>query len=199
MYRTITLIVFAAFLVACSATPVVTSSPGDAEFLAGIPMRIKREHVVRLYEYDPTDDQYKLTSQGHQMLADQTRLYAVDIDSKAFSSPTLHIAQNADNTIKLIQTATTQNATTAIDAVSGTATSISSASATALSTQNTITAACQVSNTAVISADQALAAARAAYDGLPQTASQELKNAYLGVIESAKRAADYARASSACK
>ena len=199
MYRTTTTIVFIAFLAACSATPVVTSAPEEAESLAGIPMRIKRDHIVWLYEYDPATDEYKLSSLGHQMLADQTRIYAVDIKSAAFSSPTLHIAQNADNTIKSIQTATTQNAATGVDAVSGTATSIAAARATAVSTQNTITAACQVSNTAVISADQALAAARVSYDGLPEGASQELKSAYLNVIESAKRAADYARASSACK
>ncbi len=192
-------IIIAWLLAGCSATPMVTAvAPGETS-LKGIPMRVKREHIVRLFEFDPVKDTYSEVSTSRQVLADQSRLYAVNINAEFFSSPTLHIGQNADNTLKILQAASVQTGTTAIDAASTTATSIAGARTTAVTTQNTITAACQVSNTAVITADQAVATARASYDQLPATASQELRDAYLSVIESAKRAADYARASSACR
>jgi hypothetical protein len=67
------------------------------------------------------------------------------------------------------------------------------------SAQNTKTAACQTSNAAAVTADQAAATAKAAYDALPANATPQLQAAYQAVIDSAQRAANYARSAPACR
>jgi hypothetical protein len=205
MIRLVVMLGISGVLSACSATTVV-SRVDVKEPMTGVPVRVKRDQLVRLYRYDVEKDAYVEVSTAHQNLADQDRLYAIDVHTQAFASPGLHISENPDNTLKSVQVTSSQNASGAIDAVTTGVTGVTTertaartAAATAVTAQNTKNAACQTSNAAAVTADQALATARAAYDGLPHTATQELRDSYLQVIKSAQQAADYAHSVAACK
>src|SRR5215469_6756563 len=113
----------AALLGACSAKPVisnVTSSDAPTSF-SGVPMRIKTEQIVHIFRLNPAtdskDSQYDEVSTFHQVLADQHNLFAVDVRAAPFASPGLHITENPDNTLKSIETTSTENESGAIDAV----------------------------------------------------------------------------------
>jgi hypothetical protein len=205
MMRTLLFAVTCASLVACSATAVV-SRPGAGGTLVGVPVRVKRDQIVRVFRYDPEQDTYVEVSSSHQMLADQSQLYAVDVHTQVFASPSLHVAENPDNTLKSVQVTSSQNTSGAIDAattvVSGMTTARTTnatAAATAVTAQNAKNTTCQTANAAAVTADQALATARSGYDQLAADATQELRDSYLQVIKSAQQASDYAHSVAACK
>lgn len=98
-------------LVGCSAAPVITpiaigptppvSSAKDGTF-AGVPFRVQSEQVVRVYAWDLDKKKYTLVASYKQVGADRSRLYVLDVAGSDFASPSLHIAQNSDNTLKLV-------------------------------------------------------------------------------------------------
>jgi|SRR5882672_9854575 len=192
-------------LCACAATPVV-SRPANNDQLAGVPLRLKRDQIVRVFHYDLENDKYVEVSSSHAMLAEQSQLYAVDVHTQLFASPSLHVAENPDNTLKSVQVTSSQNASGAIDAattvvngITTARTANTTAAAAAVTAKNTKNSTCQAANAAAVSADQDLAAARAAYDQLAADATQELRDAYLQVIKSAQQASDYAHSAAACQ
>jgi hypothetical protein len=197
MRHTILAFVGTLVLAACSAKPVITNvSLVDAgTTISGVPMRIKTEQIVHIFRFNPEQDQKDLqfteVSSSHQVLADPNRLFAVDVVSAPFSSPGLHVTENPDNTLKSIQTTSTENQAGAVDAATQALTGVTTA-------RNAAATACQSTNTAAVTADQAAASARASYDQLPATATPQLRAAYQAVIASAQKAADYAHAAPPC-
>src|SRR5262249_31780416 len=92
----------AIFVSGCSAKPVVTETPGSLSIdniavgasgntMKGVPVRIKTEQIIHVFRYDPEKDAYIEVSTPHQVIADQSRLYAINVVSGPFSSPSLKI------------------------------------------------------------------------------------------------------------
>ncbi|MFM0347865.1 hypothetical protein [Paraburkholderia sp. RL17-347-BIC-D] len=178
----------------CSAKPAivrVSNAPEIGKPFDGVPMRIRTPQVAQIYQLNLETDKYELVASSPQNIADQEHLYAVDVVAGPFTSPSLHIAEYSDNTPKSIQVTSSNNSSGAIDAATTGLTSLETA-------RNTRTSSCQSSNSAVLSADQALASARASYDGLSATASPQLRAAYLQVVTNAQAAADYAHKNPLC-
>ncbi|MHB9840931.1 hypothetical protein Q8F57_039620 [Paraburkholderia terrae] len=180
--------------IGCSATPAlirVNNAPPTGQPFDGVPMRLKKPQIVEVYRLDPDSDEYKPVATSVQNLADQATLYAVDVVAAPFTSPSLHITEYSDNTPKSLQVTSSNNSSGAIDAATAGLTGVTTA-------RSTRTASCQTSNSAVVSADQALASARASYDNLSATASPELRAAYQQILANAQAAADYARKNPLC-
>src|SRR5579863_10104809 len=82
MSRKFFALIMMAMLAACSAKPVITNvsvvEPGAT--ISGVPVRVKTEQVVHIFRLNPDaerdDDRYTEVSSIHQVLADQTRLFA---------------------------------------------------------------------------------------------------------------------------
>lgn len=117
-----------AVLAGCSAAPAVievSPSAATAEF-PGVPLRIKAEQSVAVWKL-MDNGRYEQVSVSKQTLADYKRLYAIDVTSYPFASPSLHIAANPDNTLKSMQVTGTNQSAGAVDALSGTVAGISKA------------------------------------------------------------------------
>lgn len=184
----------ALLVAACSSNPSVlriTDAPPPDQPFEGIPMRLKTEQKVQLWRLDPDSDAYVKVLETRQILADQQRLYAVGVESGPFASPALRMTQYPDNTPKLVQVGSSSNVSGAIDATTGVVTGLTTA-------RNTNYTACQTAQTAATVQDQAVATAQAAYDGLPATATSELRAAYKQILAQAKEAAQYYRDNPQC-
>lgn len=190
MRNTIFILATALTLIACSAKPVVKMVDPDRE-ISGVPMRIKTDQIVHIFRLNLENDQYAEVSSIHQVLADQTRLFAVDVESWPFASPGLRITENPDNTLRQIQISSTQNQSGAIDAATQGLTGVTAA-------RNARTTACQTSNSAALTASQAVATAQGQYDQLPATATPQQRAALKQVIANAQQALDYANAAPPC-
>ena len=164
-------------LAGCSAKPVITnvSNIELGKTLPGLPMRVKTETIAHIYRFNPenssNDQLYTEVSDAKQVLANFDQLFVVDVVTWPFVSPGLHVTEYSDNTLKSINITSTENQSGIIDAATQGLTGFTTA-------QNAKATACQTSNTAVVTADQALASARASYDALPVTATSQLKAAY---------------------
>jgi hypothetical protein len=195
MRRTILVLTVALASGSCSTTPAITMV-GDGGVIAGVPVRIKTEYIVHVFQRNPeklesATDYFTEVASSHQVLADQQRLFAIDVTSAPFGSPGLNVQEYADNSLKSIEVTSTQNQSGAIDAVSTALTGVTTA-------QNQRAAACQTSNSAALQSDQALASARSSYDGLPASATPQLRAAYQQVIASAQASADFAHSAPPC-
>jgi hypothetical protein len=177
-------------LVGCAAKPVVMSiAPQGAGPVNGIPLRVKTDQIVQVWQYDP-DQGYVLVAAAHQSLADPHRLFVVDVSTYPFASPGLHLTENPDNTLKSIEVSSTENQSGALAEVATGITSVTSANTTRAT-------ACQTAIGGALTADQAVATAQASLDQVPPTASDALKTAYRNVIASAQTAAMGAHARAA--
>lgn len=194
MIRSLFLISVPIVLAACSTHPAairISDSPAAGASFDGVPMRVKTEQTVQLWRLNPETDEYEKVSETRQVLADQQRLYAVDVVSGPFASPTLHVTEYPDNTPSSVEAAGTENTSGAIDAATGVVSGLSTA-------RNANVTACQTARAAVVTQDQAIATARASYDALPATATPELRAAYQAVIDKAQAAAAYAAKNPQC-
>jgi hypothetical protein len=170
---------------ACSSAPRVTnvSEVGKGKDIAGIPFRIKTEQTVRIWRLQD-DDTYKEVSVSRQVVPDYARLYAIDVRSDLFASPTLKVTHNPDNTLKLMKVASTNNTSGGIDA-------INSAVAGVVKAQNDKAAAKLSGSGAIATAEKAVRDAQAALDGLdPTKTTAETRATYERYVESAKRQAN---------
>lgn len=178
----------------CTAKPALvrmSKAPEIGKPFDGVPMRLRTAQIAQVYQLNPETDKYELVASSPQNMADQEHLYAVDVVAGPFTSPSLHIAEYSDNTPKSIQVTSSNNSSGAIDAATTGLTGVETA-------RNTRASSCQTSNSAVLTADQALASARASYDGLSATASSQLRAAYQQVVTNAQAAADYAHKNPLC-
>jgi len=189
------IILCVALLIAgCATRPSViriSDAPETDKPFDGVPMRLKTEQRVQLWRLDPDTGNYELVMERRQVLADQQRLYAINVVSWPFASPTLHITQFADNTPKLVQAAGSENASGALDAATNVVTGVATA-------RNGNYTACQTARAAGTTQDQAAASAKAALDALPATATPELRQAYQTIYEKAQEAAKFARDNPQC-
>lgn len=199
MSRQLTPLLFAGLLSGCAAhadlaqidTQPVTNRPVLGSAFKGIPMRVKTQQIVEIWHLDPKSQTYILVAEGRQVLADQKHLYAVNVISGPFASPQLNVSENPDNTLKSIEVASTENNSGAIDAATAAVAGVSTVEGGKFT-------ACSTANATLLSANQAVATAQAAYDALSPTASQSLKDAYQAVIAKAQAQAAYARTNPAC-
>lgn len=172
-------------LTACAATPIVSVVPAPKnqnsdkpEQLAGIPVRLKAEQAIHIFKWNEEAGKYEEVSITRQVVADYTHLYTVNVKYMPFSSPMLHVAENADNTIKVLQVASTANSNGIVDAVNSVANIKSNAQSAKLT-----------SSAAVASADRTVLASQQALDQLSSTASADARVAAKNALESAKRQA----------
>jgi hypothetical protein len=180
-------------LIGCSAAPVVTPvaiSPkpplaaSKDGTLAGVPFRIQSEQIVRVYAWDLDKKEYKVVASYKQIGADLSRLYVLDVAGSDFASPSLHITQNADNTLKLV--GVTSNAS------GSTANSVGTALSGIAKAQSDKATAQLTSDTAVATAQKNLRDALDAYSKLPTTASADVINAYQSAVAAARLQLDAA-------
>jgi hypothetical protein len=154
-------------------------------------MRLKSEQTVQIWQLNPETGEYLQVYEARQMLADQTRLYALDVVTGPFASPGLKVTQYADNTPKSTQIVSSNNTAGAIDAATATVSGVDTG-------RNADASACQSARAQVISANSALTSAQKAYDDLSATASAELRAAFARAIVDAKAAAEFARDNPQC-
>lgn len=118
-YKSITVLIAGALLAGCSAEPSmvrVKDAPPVGELFPGVPVRVKTLQTVQLWRLDPEKDQYEKVSEGQMVLADQQRLYSIDVVSDLFASPGLRVSEYSDNTPKAVQVTSSENAAAQIDA-----------------------------------------------------------------------------------
>lgn len=170
----------------CSTRPIVTDVSGEQKIINGVPFRLTADHVVRIYRLSDDTDEYQLVSQTNQRLADLRRLYAISFQGDTFATRSLHLVENADNTLSKMELSATDNAASTLDAVSN-----------ALTNRQTADAAKKASDLtnakAILDADKAVRDAQKDLDGLPSTASDETRALYEQILTSAKQAAAAAR------
>lgn len=176
----------------------VADLPKEGEVFEGVPMRLKAEQIVEVWRLDPEKAVYKQVFVTRQMMADQTRLYAMDVKTGPFASPGLRVQLYADNTPKSIQVASSLNAAGAVDAATSAMTTATTLRNGQVSARNADATACQTARAQVIVANTAVQAAQKAYDDNKSAASPELRDAYQQAITDAKLAADFARDNPQC-
>jgi len=176
---------FALTLGGCASTPVATSVSHSAATLPGLPFRIRTPQVARVFvrQYDGT---YREVSRAAGMLTDFDRVYALDVHSGPFASPSLTLQMNPDNTMKSVQVAGTDQTPAAIDAATSTATGVQTLDKARATDKLTRAQAVVTANTAVV-------AAQAALNALPSTASPETRKIYQDAVDAAKQAAAIAQ------
>lgn len=198
MNRLILSLLAASLLAACASKPAlirVADVPKTGEVFEGVPMRLKTEQVVQVWRLNPEKNKYEQVMESRQTLADQTRLYALNVKTGLFASPGLKITQYADNTPKSIQVTSSQNAAGAIDAATTVATGIGAARSGAATAANSDANACQAARAALNAANTALTTAQKAHDEalINPAASAELKEAYAQAVKDAQAATAFAR------
>lgn len=166
----------------CAARTVVTDISAAKATVAGVPFRLSVDQKVMIYQLNNKTDEYELMSSTVQRLADPSRLYAVNFSGGPFATKGLKVSQYPDNTLKLVQMNSTNNAPAAIDAV----TSVLSAEATRNS-------AAVANAKAVVDADKAVRDAQKELDALPVGTSAETRALYEMILASAKQQALTAR------
>lgn len=188
---------------ACSATPAITviavdkeqpdlgskRSSDSAQVIPGVPFRVPADQMVRIFKWNAEKEIYEEQAATHRVSVDYTRLYAINVSGDTFASPALHITENPDNTLQLM------NVTSSADASAANAlgTAVSGA-LTAKTTQanNVLTA-----QTNVAAAQMALRDAVDALAGLASDASAAQKAAYQATVDSAQQQLNAACAAAA--
>jgi hypothetical protein len=100
-------------LAGCSATPKVTPIAVDGNMpdpklpIPGVPFRVQADQVVRMYRWNVDKNVYEEVAATRAVAADLSRLYAIDVVGSSFASPSLHITENSDNTLKLMNVTST--------------------------------------------------------------------------------------------
>lgn len=169
----------------CASKPVVTNISASTGVLAGVPFRIKTEQVVHVFKRNEKGE-YDEVSRAQDVFADFSRLYALDVHSGPFASPSLTVAQNPDNTLKSAQIAGTDQTAATLDAATSAVTGVTKL-------QNDADAARLTSAQAVLTADKAVRDAQDALSNLPSTASTATRSIYEQTLQSAREAAQIAR------
>lgn len=171
-------------LVGCSSAPSVTnvSEVTGSSAIAGIPFRIKTEQTVHLWKLQD-DGSYAEVSVTRVVVPDYSRLFAIDVRSAMFASPTLKVTHNPDNTLKTVRIASTNNASGGVDA-------INSAVGGLVKAQTEKSAAKLVASTTIATAEKSVRDAQFALDSLPPTSTAETRATYERYVESAKRQAN---------
>lgn len=176
-----------AALYGCATKPRVTDVSGDQTVIDGIPFRVSADHLVRIYRWSEETDKYELVSQTNQRLADQRRLYALSFTGDTFATRSLHVVENADNTLSKMGLAAQDSTPAALDAVS--------AAVTNRRTAESAKQAAIVSHAgAVLSADKAVRDAQQDLDELPSTTSAATRALHEQILVSAVQAAAAVRA-----
>jgi hypothetical protein len=177
-----------ATLVGCSAKPVVTdvSELGSGAHLAGVPFRVKTPHILRIYKLNEERDNYVEVASSSQPFANQQKLYALNIVGAPFSTRSLALSQNPDNTLKKMQVVGSDNSSGVIDAVTTALTGVAKADTDRKTAALT-------NSKAIVDADKAVRDAEKDLSGLSATASAESRALYENVLNSAKRQNNSAR------
>jgi hypothetical protein len=198
-------------LTACSATPVITvlavdkaqpdsnksvvgsdrsEDPSNSSqnvspaVIPGIPFRVPAEQVVRIFKWNPEKEIYEEQAATRQVSVDYTRLYAINVSGEAFASPALHITENPDNTLQLMNVTSSADASAANavgTAASGVLTAKTTQANNVLTAQTNVATAQKALRDAVDSlaglASDATAAQKAAYQATVNSAQQQLNSA----------------------
>jgi len=184
-------------LCGCAAKPVITpvalqsKSPFNEKTneLTGIPFRVPTDQVVRIFRWDFVNRKYKEVSSSRQTMADYSRLYVIDVRGSSFASPSLHISENPDNTLKSMNVTSTASAAAA--------SALGTAVAGIAKAQTDKSNAALTANTAVATAQKNLRDAMNSLATLPAATSPEVRASYQATVTTAQQQLNAACAAAA--
>ena len=185
----------ATLLCGCTASPVVTliavneEAPlkGERTVIPGVPFRVQADQTMRIYNWNAEKGEYVEVASSRQFMADYSRLYAIDVRGSTFASPSLHITENPDNTLKLMNVTSTASAAAANavgTAISGVAKAQTDRASGILNAQ-----------TAVATAQKNLRDALNSLAGLPSNTSAEVRASFQATVTTAQQQLNAACAS----